>query len=125
MGIHYEHTVTISMDVTDFEASKAWYQDVLGLTLQYEVPEIGWCEFETAVPGTTIGLNVVEEKSAGASATPTLGVTDAAAARAFLESKGVNLVGDNVEIEGLVILVNFTDPDGNPLCFAQGLAGQG
>ena len=123
MAIDYDGTLTLSIQVSDWDAAKAWYRDVLELTLQYEVPEIGWCEFETGAAGTTIGLTRVDAAAPGTGVTPTLGVADVDAARAALESRGVAFDGDTVTIEGMVKLAEFSDPDGNPLCLAQTLAG--
>ena len=122
MAIDYDQSMTISVQVTDWERAKQWYQETLELKLQYEVPEIGWCELETGVPGTTIGLNRVDAISHGDSVIPTMGVKDLDAVRAALEAKRVEFLGDTVTIEGMVKLANFHDPDGNNLCLAQTLA---
>ncbi len=125
MTIKYDKTLTLNLQVSDWEKSKAWYQDVLGLTLQYEMPEMGWCEFEMATPGVTLGLDrAIPGTSVAATSgvTPTLGVVDIEEARAHLETHGVAFAGDTMVIEGMVKLAYFSDPDGHRLCLAQGLA---
>ena len=34
----------ISVGVSDYDRSLAWYRDVLGFELEYELKEYGWCE---------------------------------------------------------------------------------
>lgn len=49
---------------------------------------------------------------------PTFGVTDMEAARAHLASHGVRM-DDTFDVEGMVKLAGFHDPDGNPWMLAQ------
>jgi CreA protein len=55
------------------------------------------------------------------STTPTFGVLDIDAARRYLESKDVRFDGETYEIEGMVKLCTFYDPDGNSYMLAQSL----
>jgi hypothetical protein len=48
-------------------------------------------------------------------------VKDIQAARAHLESNGVRFDGDTYEIQGMVKLATFYDPDGNPWMLAERL----
>jgi CreA protein len=48
-------------------------------------------------------------------------VLDIEAARKYLESKDVRFDGDTYEIEGMVKLCTFYDPDGNSYMLAQSL----
>ena len=52
---------------------------------------------------------------------PTFGVKDIAAARAHLESLGTKFDSDTYEIEGMVKLATFYDPDGNAWMLAESL----
>src|SRR6187399_916435 len=85
----YDGGLTLAMQVKDRKKAIAWYQDVLGLQLLYDVEEIGWCELSTEVKGVNIGLSQVESpapgKGAGKGAVPTFGVKDIAKARAMME----------------------------------------
>ena len=123
MTIEYDKTMTISIQVKDWERTAKWYQQVLEFKLLYDVPDIGWCELETGVPGTTIGLSKVDSLQPVDVITPILGVKDIDAARTQLEARGVNFVGETTTIPGLVRLATFTDPEGNTLRLAQSLAG--
>ena len=57
-------------------------------------------------------------------ATPTFGVSDIGEAKASLEARGVRMDGDVMEIENMVRLLTFFDPDDNALMFFQ-LIGEG
>ena len=110
----------ISVGVTDVDRSLAWYRDVLGFELLYELPEYGWCELGTPF-GFHIGLGQSETVAQG-NITPTFGVRDIDAAVAHLRERDVK-VEDWHEIPGLVRLSTFWDPDGTPWMLAQRLDG--
>jgi catechol 2,3-dioxygenase-like lactoylglutathione lyase family enzyme len=116
----YSKNLTISINVSDLERAIEWYQDVLGLELVYKLDQHGWCELATATKHVTIGLGQTEEQKAGGT-TPTFGVMDIDAARKHLESKDVRFDGDTYEIEGMVRLAMFYDPDGNSFMLAESL----
>jgi len=118
----YNQNLTISINVSDLERAIEWYQDVLGLELVYKLDQYGWCELATATKHVTIGLGQTEEQKAGGT-TPTFGVRDIDAARKHLESKEVRFDGDTYEIEGMVKLCTFYDPDGNPFMLAESMEG--
>ena len=71
-------------------------------------------------PGIFIGLGQTEEVKPGTT-TQTFTVKDIAAARASLESHDVRFDGDTYEIDGMVKLATFYDPDGNSYMLAQNL----
>ena len=116
----YSQNLTISINVSDLERAIEWYQDVLGLELVYKLDQHGWCEMATATKHVTIGLGQTEEVKPG-STTPTFGVVDIEASRKHLESKDVRFDGDTYEIEGMVKLAMFYDPDGNSFMLAETL----
>jgi predicted enzyme related to lactoylglutathione lyase len=123
MTIDYDKTMTISIQVMDWERATRWYQEVLEFKLIYDVPDMGWCELESGVPGTTIGLSKVDHLQPADVITPILGVKDIDAARRELEARGVRFIGETTTIPDLVRLASFTDPEGNILRLAQSLAG--
>ena len=120
-AIEYAGDVTLAIQVSDIEKSIQWYQDVLGLSLLYKVEEIGWCEMATKTTGLQIGLSQVEGAKGSAGCVPTFGIVDIEAARTHLESKDVKFDGPTNEIEGMVKLATFFDPDNNPFMLAQSL----
>jgi catechol 2,3-dioxygenase-like lactoylglutathione lyase family enzyme len=95
----------------DIERSIAFYRDVLGLPQNPRVPT----EFETE--NVTLAIWKPEDQgvefSSGASHGIALRVADVAAARAELEAKGVEFVGERDS--GVCNMAFFSDPDRNSL----------
>ena len=120
-SIQYAGDVTVAIQVSNIDASIAWYQDVLGLNLLYKVDEIGWCELATKTEGLQIGLSQVENAKGSVGCVPTFGVVDIDAARSLMESNDVRFDGPTQTIDGLVKLATFFDPDSNPFMLAQSL----
>lgn len=118
----FKPEVTCALGVRDYEGAKSWYQDVLGFSLVYELADYGWCELTTPVPGVTVGLSQVEQLELKGGATLTWGVSSVDAARAELERQGVRFDGESRDIEGVVRLATFFDPDGNAFMLAESLA---
>ncbi len=120
--IKYAPGLTVSISVSDMDRGIAWYEDVLGYKLLYRMDHLGWCELESSVKDVNVGLSVTEEPNPGG-AVPTFGVADIYAAKTWLESKGVKIDGDVIQIEEMVKLLSFYDPDDNALMFFQMLEG--
>jgi CreA protein len=118
--IEYANHLTISVNVSDFEKAVDWYRDTLGFELDYRLDQYGWGEVKTPWGGVNIGLSQVEELKHGGTV-PVFGVKDIDAARKHLESLGTKFDGDTYEIEGMVKLATFYDPDGNAWMLAQSL----
>jgi catechol 2,3-dioxygenase-like lactoylglutathione lyase family enzyme len=95
----------------DVERSVAFYRDVLGLPQNPREPT----EFEAG--NVTLAIWKPEdmdvEFSSGASHGIALRVADVAEARAELEAKGVEFIGERDS--GVCNMAFFTDPDGNSL----------
>ena len=108
----------VSVNVSDYDRSLAWYREVLGFELSYELRDYGWYELSTPF-GFTIGLGQTETVTPG-SVTPTFGVHDIDAAIAHLRAHGVE-VEDWHEIPDMVRLSTFYDPDGTSWMLAQTL----
>jgi catechol 2,3-dioxygenase-like lactoylglutathione lyase family enzyme len=116
----YDRQLVISVNVSNFDEAVAWYREALGFEVLYRLDKFGWGEVRTPWGGVTIGLSQSEELKQGGTV-PTFGVKDIAAARAHLESLGTEFDGDTYEIEGMVKLCMFYDPDGNSYMLAQSL----
>ena len=119
MAITYDGGLTCSFGVTDLDRSIDWYRDVLGFELLYRRDDIAWCELSTAVDRVNVGLSERQEAGGAGGSTLTFGVTDLEAAKSSLDAAGVRQDGDILEIDGLVRLLTFFDPDGNALMFYQ------
>jgi catechol 2,3-dioxygenase-like lactoylglutathione lyase family enzyme len=116
--IAYDTTnLTISVNVSDLQRSIDWYRDSLGFDVEYRLDEIGWAELTTPFGAVNLGLSQTEDQRAGGTV-PTFGVADIDAARRHLESRGVKL-DDTFDVQGMVKLMGFYDPDGNPWMLAE------
>jgi CreA protein len=116
----YTGTMVISVNVSNFDEAVEWYGKALGFELVYRLDQYGWGEVRTPLNGITIGLGQTEQLKQGGTV-PTFSVRDIDAARSHLESLGTKFDGDTQEIEGMVKLATFYDPDGNALMLAQQL----
>ena len=98
--------------VDDYDGAVRFFRDVLGLA-HLDYGKIPGGEFETG----NLTLQVVEAAAIGREFTPSghpiaLQVEDVEAARAELESKGVEFVGETLDT-GVCHMAPFTDPAGN------------
>jgi predicted enzyme related to lactoylglutathione lyase len=99
----------------DIEKAAQFYGEVLGMRRSVYSPERGFAEFE---PGD-VTLSVYNPSAMGmehrANGNPyALHVDDMEAARAELESRGVEFMGETLDT-GVCHMAFFQDPDGNPL----------
>jgi CreA protein len=122
MGIEYDGALAIAVNVSDLRSAVEWYRGALGFEVEGQADAIGWVELSTPYPGVTLGLSEVEGEPRVGGITPTFGVRDLDAARAHLESRSIRFDGETIEIEGMVRLATFFDPDGNAFMLAQDLA---
>lgn len=102
----------IGIPSTNTERSRAFYIDTLGLKQDERVESEFWVEdtcFSIWEPAKA-GFEFTPQKNAHLA----LHVDDVAKARAELESKGVEFMGDILDT-GVCHMALFTDPDGNDL----------
>lgn len=125
MAIEYDGRLTAALPCRDMDRAIGWYRDVLGFELDYRMDEMGWCEMRSPVANVAVGLSQVDDPEVKGGATLTWGVKDIAAVRRELESRDVRFDGDTMEIDGMVKLATFFDPDGNKMMLAQPLAPMG
>src|SRR3954464_12814581 len=106
----------VSIPTQDLERAAEFYGTTLGLRRSVYRPERNFAEFETG----TVTLSVVDPERMGiGSLRPNanhgaLQVEDVAAARATLEGRGVEFMGDILDT-GVCHMAFFADPDGNAL----------
>jgi catechol 2,3-dioxygenase-like lactoylglutathione lyase family enzyme len=101
--------------VSDYPAAVEFYGTVLGLPHSADYGRIPGGEFETG----SLTLQVVDAKAIGQEFKPSghpiaLHVEDVEAARAELESRGVEFGGETID-SGVCHMAFFHDPDGNAL----------
>lgn len=119
--VEWGDQVLIQIAVSDLEQSIAFYRDTLGLPFESRIDALRWARF-TLPTGTVLGMGEAEDASGSGSSSVNLSVRDFDAAHALLLSRGVEFVGEVVEIPGVVRLAEFRDPDGNRLQLAGGPA---
>ena len=110
---------TVSVAVTNWAAAKAFYHDILGLPILFDIEEAGWCEFGEAGQ-TTLAINLWRDATppVRGGTIPVFNVDDCIQAAAELRKRGVK-VEDPVTIPGMVIYADVHDPEGNLFQIAQ------
>jgi catechol 2,3-dioxygenase-like lactoylglutathione lyase family enzyme len=108
-----EHVDFVSLLTQDIQRAKRFYTETLGLELETEGP------YDMEVRAGQVTLDIFNPASQGEPFAPNLGgvafrVPDVAAARADLEAKGVEFVGETRDT-GVCHMAFFHDPDGNLL----------
>lgn len=103
--------------VSDFEKSKKFFTETLGLTISSSAEQWGWMEVQGKEGGMLLGL-AQENKECGddkpgSNAVVTMTVDNLASSMAELSKKGVRFIGEVMEVPGQVKMVTFKDNDGN------------
>jgi predicted enzyme related to lactoylglutathione lyase len=101
--------------ITDFERSKAFYGEVLGLEQSKQWGDMPAQEFETG----NLTIAIMQPEAFGQTFSPNnfpiaLQVEDVEAARSELESQGIKFSADTID-SGVCHMAFFSDPDGNGL----------
>ena len=101
--------------VSDLDESVPFYRDVLGLTLESHIEDVGWAEF--GVPPTTLALRESTADAPGEPGTDgasglALAVDDVEAAVEDLREADATVVMDPFET-GVCEMARVADPDGN------------
>ena len=120
-GIEWAGESTAALEVSDYDRSLAWYRDVLGWDVVFELTDWKWAQLQSPVEGLLVGIGQSEQVKEGGGATLTFTVKDIAAARGSLEAQGVRFDGETRQVEDMVKLATFYDPDGNALMLSQPL----
>lgn len=115
MTIDYDGDLTVSMGVSDIDASIEWYTNILNFELLYKNDEIAWGGMSTGLANVNLSLSQLEKVEKGGGATPVWGVKDIVEAKASLDAAKVKQDGDIQHIPGLVKLLTFYDPDDNAM----------
>ena len=105
----------ITVPTQDFEKAEQFYGDVLGLERSKQWGNMPAREFETG----SLTIALMQSDAFGMeferhSHPIALHVDDVEAARAELESKGIEFVADTMD-SGVCHMAHFRDPDGNAL----------
>lgn len=107
----------VTVFVKDYPAALKFYSETLGLEHSVDYEKIPAGEFETG----SLTLQIMDAAAVGREFKPSghpiaLHVDDVEAARAELESKGVEFLAETID-SGVCHMAIFADPDGNALMF--------
>jgi catechol 2,3-dioxygenase-like lactoylglutathione lyase family enzyme len=107
----------VTVFVKDYPAALKFYGETLGLEHSVDYEKIPAGEFETG----SLTLQLMDAAAIGREFEPSghpiaFHVDDVEAARAELESKGVEFLAETID-SGVCHMAFFTDPDGNALMF--------
>ncbi|HEY0637028.1 MAG TPA: VOC family protein, partial [Pseudonocardiaceae bacterium] len=108
--------------VADAVATADWYRRVLGCQVVVTMPEYGWVELSTPVPGVTLGLT---EAAGIGGAVLDFSVDDVERMRGVLAANGVTVTEPVTAIAGVARFLRGHDPDGNQLMFFEPCDGTG
>jgi predicted enzyme related to lactoylglutathione lyase len=122
--ITYRPVILVQLAVSDLDRAIRFYTETLGFRISERRDDLKFAHIATPVEGLQIGLSAGGTVSGSGAAVINIGVTDANAARAALEAKGVKFPRPTTVIPGKVTLAEFQDPDGNRLRFAGPATGE-
>jgi catechol 2,3-dioxygenase-like lactoylglutathione lyase family enzyme len=105
--------------VSDLEAARAFYRDVLGFTETFFHEDERWATLDRGPTEIAIGETVEDAGEEGQVAT--IDVTDVKVERERLEEAGAE-VGTVFELHGEMRLLDVFDPDGNRIQLAEELS---
>jgi len=116
--VSYRPEATLQFSVANLDRAIEFYTKVLEYKLTERRDDLKFAHIATNVPGLELGLGEVAEPKGTTGVILNISVTDVAATRKLLESRGVTFKGETVVIPGKVALAGFADPDGNALRLA-------
>ncbi len=111
------HRVQCLLGVEDAQKAADWYGRVLGSRVVSTIPEFGWVEVSTAVPGLTLGLTELPTAVSNRGGVLDFEVDDVERIRAVLATNGVSVTEAATEIAGVARILTAHDLDGNRLMF--------
>ena len=112
--IYDSSSIYTTHPIRNYEISKKFYEDILELPVNLEIPMAGWYEFRLPVKGAMLGLSQYREESGEFKPANSLNISisDVENAKASLESKEVS-TSDIIDYPGMVSMISFEDPDKN------------
>ena len=102
--------------VADLKKAVHFYTEVVGLKLNELNEKFGWAELSGTEGGARLGIaqaNDYEKIKPGQNAVVTLSVDNLAASKEDLIRKGATVVGEMLEVPGVVKMQMVKDHDGN------------
>lgn len=109
-------SVYISHWIRDYKVSKKFYNEVLELPINMEIPQAGWYEFKLPVKGSFLGLSQYREGEFKIADSLNISIKDVEGVKATLESKGVS-TSDITDYPDMISMISIKDPDENHIFF--------
>jgi catechol 2,3-dioxygenase-like lactoylglutathione lyase family enzyme len=106
--------------VSDLDAARAFYRDVLGFTEMFVDEDEGWVSLDRGETEIAIGL-AEDVGGDGEGQVATIDVEDVKAERERLTAAGAD-VGTVLELHGAMRLLDVFDPDGNRIQLTEDLS---
>ena len=112
--IYDSTSIYTTHSIKNYEISKKFYEEVLELPVNLEIPMAGWYEFRLPVKGALLGLSQYREETGDFKPANSLNISisDVEDAKASLESKGV-ATSEIIDYPDMVSMISFEDPDKN------------
>ena len=107
------------VSVSDGAKAKKFFGETLGLTQTVDTPEYNWSEFSGNEGGSLLGVahmtssDPAMHDAPGSNAVVTFTVDDILESKKELQTKGVTIIGDIIEVPGHVKMLTFADFDDN------------
>ena len=60
-GIEWAGESTAALEVSDYDRSLAWYRDVLGWDVVFELTDWKWAQLQSPVEGLLVGIGQSEQ----------------------------------------------------------------
>jgi predicted enzyme related to lactoylglutathione lyase len=96
--------------VNDLHKARSFFADTLGLILKTDAPDMGWMELQGKEGGMILGIGAAQPGvKSFENAVVTLTTDDIEQTKKNLEDKGVQFLGDIIEVPGHVRLAMFVD----------------
>ena len=102
--------------VSNLREAEKFYTDVIGMKVVERCEEYGWMEVQGREGGARLGIAQAsdqEDVPAGSNAVVAITVDNLNSSMAELKKKGVEFLGDILEIPHQVRMISFKDTDGN------------
>ncbi|MDP9862636.1 MULTISPECIES: JmjC domain-containing protein [Streptosporangium] len=114
-----ERRLQCVLTVADAGAAAEWYGRVLGCRVLAAIPEFGWIELTSPVPGVSIGLSEIPTAGVSGGAVLDFRVDDLEHTRGLLDHDGRTPPARMRAVTGVARFLEAHDIDGNRLMFYQ------
>ncbi|MEU8386306.1 AMP-binding protein, partial [Streptosporangium sp. NPDC048865] len=107
------------LTVANAEVAAGWYVRMLGCRVLATIPEFGWVELASPVPGVSIGLSEIPTAGVSGGAVLDFQVDDLERVRELLDGDGTTPPARARDVAGVARFLEASDIDGNRLMFYQ------